>query len=65
MAVARSEDAAIHPAAAAREGEPIVVKHRTARSLDGIDLIIHHQQRAAPGIDVRKLRHEFSLQAMR
>jgi hypothetical protein len=25
----------------------------------------HHQQRGAPGIDVRKLRHEFSLQAMR
>jgi hypothetical protein len=32
---------------------------------EGIDLIIHHQQRGAPGIDVRKLRHEFSLQAMR
>ena len=28
MAVAGSEGAAIHPAAAAREGEPIVVKHR-------------------------------------
>jgi hypothetical protein len=26
---------------------------------EGIDLIIHHQQRRAPGIDVRKLRHEF------
>jgi nicotinamidase-related amidase len=28
LAVAGSEGAAIHPAAAAREGEPIVVKHR-------------------------------------
>ena len=28
MLVAGSEGAAIHPAAAAREGEPIVVKHR-------------------------------------
>ena len=28
MAVAGSEGAAIHPAAAVREGEPIVVKHR-------------------------------------
>jgi nicotinamidase-related amidase len=28
MAVAGSEGSAIHPAAAAREGEPIVVKHR-------------------------------------
>ena len=28
MALAESEGAAIHPAAAAREGEPIVVKHR-------------------------------------
>jgi nicotinamidase-related amidase len=28
MAVAESEGAAIHPAAAAREGEPIMVKHR-------------------------------------
>jgi hypothetical protein len=25
------------------------------------DLIIHHQQRGAPGIDVRKLRHAFLL----
>jgi len=24
-----------------------------------IDLVIHHQQRGAPGIDVRKLRHGF------
>ena len=32
---------------------------------EGIDLIIHHQQRGAPGIDVRKLRHGISLQAMR
>jgi nicotinamidase-related amidase len=30
MAVAGSEGAAIHPAAAAREGEPIVVKHRVS-----------------------------------
>jgi hypothetical protein len=28
---------------------------------EGIDLIIHHQQRGAPGIDVRKLRHGFLL----
>jgi hypothetical protein len=27
----------------------------------GIDLIIHHQQRGAPGINVRKLRHAFLL----
>jgi hypothetical protein len=27
----------------------------------GIDLIIHHQQRGTPGIDVRKLRHGFLL----
>jgi hypothetical protein len=26
-----------------------------------IDLIIHHQQRGAPGIDVRQLRHGFLL----
>jgi hypothetical protein len=26
---------------------------------EGIDLIIHHQQRGAPGINVRKLRHGF------
>ena len=32
---------------------------------EGIDLIIHHQKRDAPRIDVRKLRHYFSLQAMR
>ena len=30
MRVAESEGAAIHPAAAAREGEPIVVKHRVS-----------------------------------
>ena len=30
MRVAGSEGAAIHPAAAAREGEPIVVKHRVS-----------------------------------
>jgi nicotinamidase-related amidase len=30
LAVAGSEGAAIHPAAAAREGEPIVVKHRVS-----------------------------------
>jgi nicotinamidase-related amidase len=30
IAVAGSEGAAIHPAAAAREGEPIVVKHRVS-----------------------------------
>ena len=30
MMVAGSEGAAIHPAAAAREGEPIVVKHRVS-----------------------------------
>jgi nicotinamidase-related amidase len=30
MTVAGSEGAAIHPAAAAREGEPIVVKHRVS-----------------------------------
>jgi hypothetical protein len=24
---------------------------------EGIDLIIHHKQRGAPGIDVRKFRH--------
>src|SRR3984957_6433268 len=30
MLVAGSEGAAIHPAAAAREGEPIVVKHRVS-----------------------------------
>jgi nicotinamidase-related amidase len=30
MLAARSEGAAIHPAAAAREGEPIVVKHRVS-----------------------------------
>jgi hypothetical protein len=29
---------------------------------EGIDLIIHHQQRGAPGINARKLRHAFSLQ---
>jgi hypothetical protein len=29
---------------------------------ESIDLIIHHQQRGAPRIDVRKLRHGFSLQ---
>src|ERR1700720_874468 len=28
---------------------------------EGIDLIIHHQQRGAPRIDVRKLRHGFLL----
>jgi hypothetical protein len=28
---------------------------------EGIDLIIHHQQCGAPGIDVRKLRHGFLL----
>src|SRR3981189_1970933 len=33
MLVAASEGAAIHPAAAAREGEPIVVKHRISPSL--------------------------------
>jgi hypothetical protein len=27
----------------------------------GIDLIIHHQHRSAPGIDVRQLRHGFLL----
>ena len=27
----------------------------------GIDLIIHHQQRGAPGINVRKPRHGFLL----
>jgi hypothetical protein len=27
----------------------------------GVDLIIHHQQRGAPGINVRKLRHGFLL----
>jgi hypothetical protein len=30
---------------------------------EGIDLIIHHQQRGAPGINVRKLRHGFLLLA--
>jgi nicotinamidase-related amidase len=30
MRVAGSEGAAIHPAAAAREGEPVVVKHRVS-----------------------------------
>src|SRR4029077_13830510 len=37
MVVAGSEGAAIHPAAAAREGEPIVVKHRIS-PLVGTDL---------------------------
>ena len=37
MLVAGSEGAAIHPAAAAREGEPIVVKHRISPFL-GTDL---------------------------
>jgi isochorismate hydrolase len=37
MAVAGSEGAAIHPAAAAREGEPIVVKHRISPFI-GTDL---------------------------
>jgi nicotinamidase-related amidase len=37
MLVAGSEGAAIHPAAAAREGEPIVVKHRIS-SFVGTDL---------------------------
>jgi hypothetical protein len=31
---------------------------------EGIDLIIHHQQRGAPRIDVRKLGHGFLLQMM-
>jgi nicotinamidase-related amidase len=37
MLVAGSEGAAIHPAAAAREGEPIVVKHRVSPFI-GTDL---------------------------
>src|ERR1700730_18314568 len=37
MAVAGSKGAAIHPAAAAREGEPIVVQHRIS-PLGGTDL---------------------------
>src|SRR5258708_36345120 len=50
MMVAGSEGAAIHPAAAAREGEPIVVKHRispfvatyleTLLSANGIDTLV-------------------------
>src|SRR5258707_11018395 len=39
--------------------------HRRMRSRhesrQGIDLIIHHQQRGAPGINVRKIRHGFLL----
>jgi hypothetical protein len=38
MLVAGSEGAAIHPAAAAREGEPIVVKHRVSPFV-GTDLV--------------------------
>jgi nicotinamidase-related amidase len=34
MKVAGSEDAAIHPATAAREGKPIVVKHRVSPFVD-------------------------------
>jgi NAD(P)-dependent dehydrogenase (short-subunit alcohol dehydrogenase family) len=30
---------------------------RSVKSGERIDLIIHHQQRSAPRIDVRKLRH--------
>jgi nicotinamidase-related amidase len=48
MAVAGSEGAEIHPAAAAREGEPIVVKHRISPFVDletllranGIDTLV-------------------------
>jgi nicotinamidase-related amidase len=47
MLVAGSESAAIHPAAAAREGEPIVVKHRVSPFVGtDLEILLH-----ANGID--------------
>src|ERR1700729_3420497 len=51
MLVAGSEGAAIHPAASAREGEPIVVKHRISPFVEiGLEMLLR-----ANGIDTMVL----------
>jgi nicotinamidase-related amidase len=66
MMVAGSEDATIHPAAAAREGEPIVVEHRispfvstdleTLLRADGIDTLVLAGVRTS-GVVLSTVRH--------
>jgi nicotinamidase-related amidase len=70
MMVAGSEGAAIHPAAAAREGEPIVVKHRvspfvgtdleTLLRANGIDTLVLAGVHTS-GVVLSTVRHAFDL----